>query len=381
MYVSRRPLLPLSRINGEQRLFVYTDGTRVDQTTSAAECPGTGGGGVLEVQPDGRRLQVCSTAVGSFQPGSRRTRVSVLESYQLLPDGTFRLASVDTSGRPVSAIPTTVRLEIRLPAVVPMLVAGIDPAAEARLSGLDRAVRQGRYLTGSDTTGPATRTTSMSPFAPSGPTGPTLPVLAARDLAVDEQMDLAVSRLAGQTASRVPGATTEALWPLLRDSAKAPGRTAAHDLGQLYRARLDTALADNIPLSGVQTLLRPAPPAYTPQADGIGRILPRTGEPGSTDQAVDDVWRDAWLSTGGVGTGEPINLNAQGEEWSVTAVGSFAMDALPVAGGPAQQALDLYRQAPPVGADPRTRQLLADRPLLPGDDPLGYPSRPPHLLT
>ncbi|WP_147457418.1 ABC transporter permease [Micromonospora sp. CV4] len=381
VYVSRRPLLPLSRINGEQRLFVYTDNTRVDQATSAAECPGTGGGGVLEVQPDGRRLQVCSTAVGSFLPGSRRTRVSVLESYQLLPDGTFRLASVDTSGRPVSAIPTTVRLEIRLPAVVPMLVAGIDPAAEARLSGLDRAVRQGRYLTGSDTTGPATRTTSMSPFAPTGPTGPTLPVLAATDLAVDEQMDLAVSRLAGQTATRVPGATTEALWPLLRDSAKAPPRTAAHDLGQLYRARLDTALAENIPLSGVQTLLRPAPPAYTPQADGIGRILPRTGEPGSTDQAVDDVWRDAWLSTGGVGTGEPINLNAQDEEWSVTAVGSFAPDALPVAGGPAQQALDLYRQAPPVGADPRTRRLLADRPLLPGDDPLGYPSRPPHLLT
>ena len=160
VYVSRRPLVPLSRINGDQRVFVYTDGTRIDQTTSAAECPGTGGGGALEVQPDGRRLQVCETAVGSFEPGNRRTRVSVLETYQLLPDDTFRLASVITLGRPAAAIPATARLEIQLPAVVPMLVAGIDPAAEARLAGLDRAVRQGRYLAGSDTTGPATGSTS-----------------------------------------------------------------------------------------------------------------------------------------------------------------------------------------------------------------------------
>lgn len=384
VYVSRRPLVPLSGISGDRRLFVYTDGTRVDQTTSAAECPGTGGGGTLEVQPDGRRLQVCATAVGSFEPGARRTRVSVLQAYQLLADGTFRMASVFTIGRPASAVPATARLEIRLPAVVPVLVAGIDPAVEARLVGLDRAVRQGRYLTGTDAVGPAARSASFSPFAPAGPAGPagrTLPVLAAGDLAVDERMDLAVSRLTGQTTGRVPGSTTEALWPLLRDSAKAPPRTVRYDLAQLYRARLDAALAGHTPLSGIRALLRPGPPVYAPQPDGVARVLPRSGESGSTDQAIDDVWRDSWLSTGGVGMGDPISLDGQLEEWSVTPVGSFAPDALDSAAGAAQQALDLYRQAPPVGADARSRGLLGDRPLLPGDDPLGYPHRPPNLVT
>ncbi|MEV6367054.1 FtsX-like permease family protein [Micromonospora musae] len=381
VYVSRRPLIPLSRISGDRRLFVYADGTRVDQTSSAAECPGTGGGGALEVQADGRRLQVCATAAGSFEPTARRTQVSEVQAYQLLADGTFRLASVITLGRPASAVPATARLEIQLPAVIPALVAGIDPAAETRLVGLDRAVRQGRHLTGSDTVGPAAHDTSSSPLSPTGPAGLTLPALATADLAVDEQIDVAVSRLTGRTAGRVPGATTEALWPLLRDSTKAPPRTVEHDLAQLYRARLDAALTGRTPLSGVRALLRPRPQPYAPQPDGTARVLPRSGEPGSTDPAIDDVWRDSWLSAGGVGTGDPMSLEGQAQEWSVTAVGSFAPEALDSVGGAAQQALDLYRPVPPVGADPRTRNLLGDQPLLPGDDPLGYPHRPPQLLT
>ncbi|RKN20943.1 ABC transporter permease [Micromonospora musae] len=382
VYVSRRPLIPLSRISGDRRLFVYADGTRVDQTSSAAECPGTGGGGALEVQADGRHLQVCATAAGSFEPTARRTQVSEVQAYQLLGDGTFRLASVITLGRPASAVPATARLEIQLPAVIPALLAGVDPAAETRLVGLDRAVRQGRYLTASDTVGPAAaHDTSSSPFTTTRPAGLTLPVLAAADLAVDEQIDVAVSRLTGRTAGQVPGATTEALWPLLRDSAKEPPRTVEHDLAQLYRARLDAALTTRTPLSGVRALLRPGPQAYAPQPGGAARVLQRSGEPGSTDPAIDDIWRDSWLSGGGVGTGSPISLDGQPQEWSVTAVGSFAPDALDSVGGAAQQALDLYRRAPPMGADPRTRNLLGDRPLLPGDDPLGYPHRPPHLLT
>ncbi|MEU5563378.1 FtsX-like permease family protein [Micromonospora musae] len=381
VYVSRRPLIPLSRISGDRRLFVYADGTRVDQASSAAECPGTGGGGALEVQADGRRLQVCTTAVGSFEPAARRTQVSEVQAYQLLWDDTFRLASVITLGRPASAVPATARLEIQLPAVIPALVAGIDPAAETRLVGLDRAVRQGRYLTGSDTVDPAAHDTSSSPFSPTGPVGLTLPVLAATDLAVDEQIDVAVSRLTGRTAGRVPGATTEALWPLLRDSAKEPPQTVEHDLAQLYRARLDAALTGRTPLSGVRALLRPRPQPHAPQPDGTARVLPRSGEPGSTDPAIDDVWRDSWLSGGGVGTGDPMSLEGQAQQWSLTAVGSFAPEALDSVGGAAQQALDLYCRAPPLGADARTRDLLGDRPLLPGDDPLGYPHRPPHLLT
>ncbi|SCG44669.1 FtsX-like permease family protein [Micromonospora echinaurantiaca] len=375
VYVSRRPLVPLAGQSG--RLYVYADGTRVSQSTSAAECPGTGGGGTLEVQPDGRRRQVCQTAVGSFDPDARRTGVSDMQAYQLLADGRFRLASVFTTGRPASAVPATARLEVRLPAVVPVLVAGIDPAAEARLVGLDRAVRQGRYLTGTDAVAPVPPFNRLFPSSTAGPAGRTLPVLAANDLGLDERIDLAVSRLTGPTADRVPGTATEALWTLLRDSAKTPPRAVQHDLAQVYRARLDAALAEQAPLSGILALLRPGPLAYTQQPDGVARVPPRSGAD-PTDPAIEDVWRDSWLGAGGVGTADPVSLLGQ-SEWSVTPVGSFAPDAVDAQA--AQQALDLYRPAPPVGADARSRDLLGDRPLLPGDDPLGYPHRPPGLVT
>ncbi|MER7893761.1 ABC transporter permease [Micromonospora sp. NPDC094482] len=378
VYVSRRPLVPLSSISGPW--FVYTDGTRVRQSSSAAECPGTGGGGTVEVQPDGRRRQVCSSAMGSFDPDDRRTQVSEVQAYQLLPDGRFRMASVFTSGRPASVVRATARLQVQLPAVLPVLVAGIDPEAEARLVGLDRAVRQGRYLTGTDHVAPAARSTSLSPLPPTGPAGRTLPVLAAGDLAVDERIDLAVSRLTGRTGGRVPGAATEALWPLLRDSAKTPPRALRYDLGQLYRDQLDAALAAHTPLSGMRALLRPGPPAYQPQLDGVTRVLPRSAGSGQPDPAIEDVWRDSWLGAGGVGAADPVSLLGQ-PEWSVTAVGSFAPDALDSTAGAAQEALDLYRPAPPAGADARSRGLLGERPLLPGDDPLGYPHRPPGLVT
>lgn len=206
-------------------------------------------------------------------------------------------------------------------------------------------------------------------------------MLAAADLPLDEQIDVAVSRLAGRTAERVPGSTTEMLWPLLRNSAKTSPRLVRYDLARLYHARLDAALAGSGPLSSIQALLRPGPPAYQPVPGGAARLLPRYGEPGSTDQGVEDVWRDSWLSAGNIATGKPVTLNGLPQQWTLTPVGSYAADGLGSAAGAAQQALNLYRPAPPVGADARVRGLLADRPLLPDDDPLGYPPHPLSLVT
>ncbi|WP_156057888.1 ABC transporter permease [Micromonospora parva] len=378
IYVSRRPLVPLADLNSQA--FIYADGTRVRQPTSAAECPGTGGGGPLEVQPDGRRRQVCDIAAGSFDPDARRTQVSTIEAYQLLPDGTFRRASVFTSGRPASVVPATARLEIQLPSVAPAVIAAIDPAAEARLVGLDQAVRQGRYLTGVDAVASAGRVAGTSALPPSGPAGRTLPVLAADTLAVDERMDISVSRLTGRVADQVPGTATQALWPLLNASAKGPSQPARHDLARLYRARLDAAVAERAPLSAMMTLLRPGPPTYAPQPDGSDQLLPRSDGPDAADPTIDDAWRDSWLATGGVATGDPVSL-VDRSGWSVAPVGSFTPDALESAAGAAQQALDLYRPTPPVGADARSRDLLGDRPLLATDDPLGYPRHPPSLVT
>jgi ABC-type lipoprotein release transport system permease subunit len=251
-----------------------------------------------------------------------------------------------------------------------MLVAGIDPAAEARLVGLDRAVRQGRYLTGDDGVGPV------------GPAGRTLPVLATSDLAVDERIDVAVARLTGRTASQVSRSGTEALWPLLRGSGKTSPSTARYDLAQLYRSGLDAAMTGHTRLSGIRALLRPAPPAYTERADGTSQVVPRSDELASTDPAAEDVWRDSWLGgVGGVRPWSSVALDGQPTQWSVTPVGAFAPDAVDPTTGAAQQALNIYRPAPPVGGDARSQALLGDHALLPGDNPLGYQDRPPTLLT
>ncbi len=141
--------------------------------------------------------------------------------------GTTRIACTPTiacyGGRTADGGPPAVT--VNWP--VPIVVAGIDPDAEARLAGLDRCVTTGRYLDPSDA--PAVVTT---------PTGgqPTIPVLVSTTSFLDETVRISIARALDPSAvldGRAPDALTG--WT------PAGEQTASAD--DAYRAYLATLIA------------------------------------------------------------------------------------------------------------------------------------------
>jgi putative ABC transport system permease protein len=107
--------------------------------------------------------------------------------------------------------------------LIPVLIAAIDPAAEAKLDGLDRAVISGHYLAENAHDGSA------------GPTVATFPVLVSSRSGMDE---FALTRLQELARPRIPPMMTNA-W--MSREAAAPGRTLAtrrSTAGQAYRELL-----------------------------------------------------------------------------------------------------------------------------------------------
>jgi putative ABC transport system permease protein len=131
---------------------------------------------------------------------------------------------------------------------IPMLIAAVDPAAEARLDGLDRAVTSGRYLP------QVTLQTSSEQ--------PTFPVLAAATSGVGEYADTQVERL--------PAPSSPVTLSLARMSADAPApgsrvltvRTTAQ---QAYAALLQAIQGNDEPIREIWTA---GPTQYTRGADG-----------------------------------------------------------------------------------------------------------------
>lgn len=105
---------------------------------------------------------------------------------------------------------------------VPILIAGVDPVAEAGLVGLDRCVNNGRYLTPTDAPGP---TTVLSQPV----TG--IPVLTSNQSFIRESVDTSLDESSTQSLS--PGTISAvADWAMVSDS-----KTTADDL---YRSLLPT---------------------------------------------------------------------------------------------------------------------------------------------
>ena len=107
----------------------------------------------------------------------------------------------------------------------PIVVAGVDPVAEAQLAHLDRCVVSGRYLTASDV-----------PATASSPAGPqlTIPVLVSDRSFIDETMQITTER-AADPAGVLRGAAPEAL----ADWAPVANHTAtANDAYQAFLATI-----------------------------------------------------------------------------------------------------------------------------------------------
>ncbi|MGW4892483.1 FtsX-like permease family protein [Kitasatospora sp. NPDC004240] len=154
---------------------------------------GTGsaaGSGPAEQLPSGTRVEACPAAppvpAGPFAPAVRIGCDSTAGTRSVL-DG-------QTVSTTVPAGPAGHRVQVP----VPLLVAAVDPQAEARLSGLDTALVSGRYLGAHQ--GASTRDAEGAVSGPDGTTAVTVkqttfPVLAASDSGLGTAVDVGVQLL------------------------------------------------------------------------------------------------------------------------------------------------------------------------------------------
>ncbi|MGY0234050.1 FtsX-like permease family protein [Longispora urticae] len=359
-YVTKNRLLrPVGTRGGQVR---YEDGSALPE-----ELGGECGGSMLpvEVLPDGQRIRLCgpeqlkegeANGVGD----ARRSRMQV---YQLLPDGRFRLPLAGADG---AELPARDRLTVSLPWTLPMLLAAVDPTAEARLAGTDRAVTTGRYLRDDERI--------QRPRAGAG----RVPMLASSRPYVDEQISTTYTRL----PIGIAGLTSPQLREALPKADGVRSGQGDEDILAHYQGSVGYAMAhEDAQFGQLQQVIRSGAPSYLARPDGNlavegseadldayrGRTLTGTPMPGLV---LDNATRP--LSQLAGGTGEFLTM---------APVGMFDPDKLAGFSELTRVPLETYQAPVATGADPETRRLLGDRALLPSGNPAGYLATPPLMLT
>jgi putative ABC transport system permease protein len=274
----------------------------------------------------------------------------------------------------------------------PLLISAIDPASEARLTGLDRAITRGRYLRSSDRTRLARANRRDAGYPPR-----ILPVIAATRTFIDEQADVDVRTLSRAAITRwvrpFGARNYETLASLHFLRRQAPGRldqrrrisaqaAYARLLAQLQRRdlqRMSTIWRVKPTRSAVQrTAMRPqaraaADTVWENNVSGAG--LDWTFAPPSA--------RDTWFRDvqGHRAHVTPATPPAQAEP-VLASVGRFDVDRLRDAAGPVGAPPLTTQRAPVLRArSARAAARLGERQLKPNANLGGYLAQPPALLT
>ena len=256
--------------------------------------------------------------------------------------------------------------------VIPVLIAAIDPAAEAKLDGLNHAVVSGHYL--------PERTDVVTQGGESG-----FPVLASSASGMDEYAITTLQRLG--TPNTPPDMTV----PWLTKEASAPGQTLATErttAQQAYRQMLrllgvKDAVGDRLPITGYWSV---GPVRYRRTA--AGALMPlQARNPVST-------WRAPGVLNVSVDNEDTAyrQISAHTQAGNQYTSGGSAMAAPELVGtfNPARiQSFDRLSEVPlggyePVVAAPATaasRRALGGGNLLPSQNLGGYVSQPVNLIT
>ncbi len=310
-----------------------------------------------------RQLPVCEDAglTRASSPFERRVRVSIA-----------CISREDAA----SDVPVGLATEWSFP----LLIAAVDPAAEARLAGLADAVVAGRYLRGADT---------VTRFGVAGSPGLQIPVLTPSRTYDDEALLMTVDRLPSATAEQVPGA------PLAGGSAerrfgnisgirlKSTTRTAQDAYGQLL-AQMRGPLEND---SGIAGIWAPGPVSYRPT----------NGDTLHAREVTNPVriWANPQYQNGFL----PAQLTSNDVQFRrlsahpfadssgqlgaprLRAVGRF--DPRKLAGFSELSAVPLETYSPPEAkpADSATSRALGGKSLLPNGNLGGYLQPPPLMLT
>ncbi|GHJ44363.1 hypothetical protein Cs7R123_17050 [Catellatospora sp. TT07R-123] len=364
VYVTTQPLAwPSEPVTvGTAADTAYTDGTRKHTEVQCFD-QWWMVGPPYERQSDGRWLPLCPNV--TYTQGVQRRAQSV--HAQLNADGSFTVDGARTD-----------RLRATVLVPLPMLVAGIDPAAEAELVGLDRAIVAGRYLKPDEKALPfaAPECCAMSGR-------PMPPVLVAAAPNVDdrvavrtEQVALGDRIVAGRTFGRV--AELERL-PTIPGTSRTSAAVAAVTG---YDPRLwDGAHSGTGMPIGTELLRQIGPVDYD---EGPGGVLAvRTGTPAVRGWGTGQFDAVPMLATD---TGfRPVRAVPRAEVLGAlvdpVVVGVFDRDRLTTGDGLAGASLETYLPVSAQAGDARTAALLGGQPLRPDTNPGGYLATSPSVLV
>lgn len=323
----------------------------------------------LEVMPDGRAIPICAIgqAGGDGFAGDARTHLTVA---QLLPDGTF-VVGLDESGEQRRQP----NLSVFIRWSMTFLLAAIDPAQEALLVGLDRAIVSGRYLT-TDDVNYDLRLGRSAPL-------PTIPVLATTRPHLDERLSIEVSKIgAATTVAGVPGAS---LQQQLTSATGSQIDTREYTAEQAYRRQADELL--HAPTTRV---IRSGTPSYEVGPDGALRPKPVAVDLHQTwdtrfvlGLSVPWFARDtAFRPVTPLPEVDPAATAVDGypPPMAALAVGLFDPQQLTEFSALSTVPMETYQPATATAADPQTRSLLGGTALEPNSNPGGYLATPPQML-
>ncbi|BCB88669.1 FtsX-like permease family protein [Phytohabitans suffuscus] len=360
VYVTKHPLIyPVFDPKSTTRDTLYTDGRTYPGDECEHPLP------VREVMPDGSSKPICG---GEFGPstdgrgsGVSERDIKSVAAVRLLPDGRFESGGVIQSRDDLPEPTDRLFLQMRLS--VPLLMAAIDPVAENRLVGLDRAVTRGRPLTADD--GPDD--------IPGGSlVNRAFPVLSSSRPYVDGAVRASYRRLVPAT---VAGVLETELADQLDHAPAVPVGEGRADLSGGYPT------VQGGPLT---TLVQAGPAEYDEQPGGTLRARefpPKPDNPDPKSSVEPEVV--PWLADDqsfrplrDVALAKSMDVN---RIWSV--VGSFDPERLAGFSELSKLPLETYEPPRAEGADERSRQALGGQPLEPSGNPGGYLTPPPLLLT
>ena len=347
-------------------------------------------------------LSVTPNPVGIRWPNvtDPSTHVDPARWVETMPDGSERVVdfpplsiprTVD-GGLPTYGVSSAAALggaspldHVKVAFPFPFLLAAVDPAAEARLTGLDTALTSGAYLPSG---GASERTFTFSDGAPDPRRQ--IPVVVADAPSVSLAASYRIDLLRGERLRTDAG--TEAFNRDLLRLGSAPGQvltSGSIDEQAAYRTLLNAMATptDNGEYFArtVSKVYRAGPIALvgTPQGMSVREASRNDSGWGTADLPGD--FSDSLVPPGGDDTPfrelTPMVANLHQVGSALVKVGTFDAARLPGSQSAGRVPLGTFALSPVVGADAASRSTLRDRQWLPGANVRGFSSPPPLMLT
>ncbi|MGP4103735.1 FtsX-like permease family protein [Nonomuraea sp. KM90] len=259
----------------------------------------------------------------------------------------------------------------------PLLLAAIDPKAEAELAGLDKAIVEGAYL------GTGAQLTKWD-----------VPLLATSRPMLDQSEELVIRRLPAEAtkmvAASAPAAKVRAYLDTHQGSVVQRGNLLSEEF---YEDLLDTwknqgKQLDQMVYAPLTRYWTAGPVTY--RRDAKGTLVP---QPVTND---DEIWDDPdWVSGAPIGSADtqfrklalrPLATGMNGEDGLggpllFKLMGRFDATKLPGFSELSKVPMETYNPPAVAGADTESRDLLGGQALLPTDNVAGYLQALPLLLT